>query len=193
MNIRPLSSQESVATGFSHEITVTSADTAALVGADVKTLSLLPILAGSILGKVAIVVKTAFGAAADAAFVSLTAALGDGTTATRFLAATQIAALGTPVTYAAGAGGALTTTAIATVDGSDAGTTQTLANAIKSKVNTLITDLAGQVNRNALFAADGNLVLTLTPTGGKSVSALDSGDLRVLVMMVDLKRQEINA
>lgn len=88
------------ASGFTHKIVVTNADLTAT--GNTQTLDLLALVLGQIIGRIAFRVVTAFDFS-DATLVSLAATLGDGASANRYIASSELCADGT-VIYAAVSG-----------------------------------------------------------------------------------------
>lgn len=104
MTLDILSSEEALASGFTHRIKVTAAD---LTDADTaQTLQLLPQTSGSTLPagtyvrSAGLKLVTAFDASDDADIDSLTVIVGDGSDDNRFIVATELAADGTEIDYA---------------------------------------------------------------------------------------------
>lgn len=125
--------------------------------------------------------------ASDTAFDDVQITVGDSSSATAFLAATQIAAkAGSPVSFAGikrGAGSVtLTSSQNATAAATDLATAEALANALKANYNQLQTDVAAIAAasvKGKLYAAADYLKVVVTPKTGKALASLDLGEIRL--------------
>lgn len=152
-----------------------------------QTLKIFTVPANHGIRVVAVELPEAFEDSSDAAFNDTKASIGDGDDTDRLLTAIQINKNGTEVVKKMGPAspGALTAATVTTADGSDAGTTQTLANALKAELNKVIADLASaHAGPYHIFAADTDINLTLESMAGKKLSDLDKGRL---VIYLDLR------
>jgi|GEM_PF-1418387 len=147
-----------------------------------QTLTLLTVPAGMAFRFVSHELLEAFEDASDNALNDTKISIGVSGATTRFLEAIQVNENGTEVVKSMGKQipGSLTAATVTTPDGSDAGTTQTLANALKAEVNKVVADLETlKAGPYYVFAADTDIIMTVESMSGKKLSDIDTGDLLV--------------
>lgn len=146
-----------------------------------QTLTLFTAKAGQSVRFVKSILEQALKDASDSALNDTKVSIGISGNTDLFLAATQVNENGTEVLNQPGALHTMDLTAatVATADGSDAGTTQTLANALKAEVNKIITDLGNMLLDSPyhVFAADTDIIMTVESMAGKALNDIDTGRL----------------
>lgn len=175
----PLSVEEAAARGATHKVVVDHTDLTVATADTAQTLKLFDAGAGRVVQFVGHELVP-FKDASDAAFNTTLGKIGDATDDDRFLADTQWNENGTEVIRDLGIfPAAITAATVATADGSDAGTTQTLANALKAELNKVITDLNTIRNRGLayLYASATAVNLIVGSQSGKKLVDIDTGSI----------------
>lgn len=194
MDVIPLSNDEMAKHGATHLVIVTHEDLTEETANTAQTIALLSIPANKAVRFVKHRLITPFKDASDAAFNTTAATIGDGSDADRFLQSTELNENGTEVDLKMGMSAAgvaaLTAATVATADGSDAATTQTLANALKAEVNKIITDI-GAI-RTALigspwfvYTSADTVDLVVNSMADKSLSDIDTGEVHFYFELAD--------
>ena len=194
MKIYPLVLEEQAAAGGANiRVEITHTDLTETTTNTAQTIPLLTVAAKMAVRLVKAVLVTPFKDASDAAFNTNAATVGDGNSAGRFLASTELNLNGSEVPLKLGpstAAPAATAATVATADGSDAGTTQALANALKAELNKVITDLAAI--RTALaggngyvYTGDDTVDLVVGSMSGKALADIDVGELQLFFQVID--------
>jgi hypothetical protein len=180
-----LNSTERLQGGYTHRARVTHADLTQTATNTAQTLELFSVPAGSMVKSLAIVLVTAFKDASDAAFNTNAVTIGDGASASRFLASTQLNENGTEILFAAGIGPAA---ALASTDGTFAGAADlAAAKAEGEKVGDDVRALFAQVQAGQhVYQADDTVDLVVGSQSGKALADIDTGELVVLAEIVNL-------
>tara|TARA_R110000868_G_scaffold198_3_gene1959 strand:- start:891 stop:1511 length:621 start_codon:yes stop_codon:yes gene_type:complete len=198
MKTSNLTLNESAANGgFTHRIEIGHADLTETTTNTAQVLEALTLPAGAVVLNVAAKLITPFKDASDNAFNNVAIEIGDGADTDRYLASTQINENGTEIDFAAGSGAAAPTqtgATVATANGSDAATTQALANALKVDYNKTITDVGAlitavaalQAARGHAYVAADTLDIKVGSMSAKSLSDIDTGLLHVFVTVAQL-------
>lgn len=143
-----------------------------------QTFTILSLAEGDAIRLVDKDLVTAFKDASDEDLDDTKVSLGITGNTNLLLQATQVNENGTEVVRTMGPIGqdALTADTVATADGSDAGTTQTLANALKVELNKLITDVAA-LHAGPYYVATGavDVILTVESMSAKALNDIDTG------------------
>lgn len=140
MTTNPLSIQTQARTGYTHEVVIDHSDLTAAT--NVQTLT-VDVKAGQAVGKAFHRLVEDFDSS-DATLTSLAYTVGDGGSAGRFLASTQVSVDGSPIDYKAGA----------------------------------LSDVY-------VYTADDTIDIAFTGTGGKLLSTVNAGKLRILLQIID--------
>lgn len=176
MESLPIMTLQAASVNANHLCRITHADLTETTPNTAQTIKLLTAPANSIVRLVKHKLVKAFEATSDAAFNNVAITVGDAGDVDRLLPSTQINKNGTEIVIAQGTiGGNIA--AVATADGSDAGTTQTLANALKAALNALIAQLNGGTGYRFTTATDINMVVN--SMADKALADIDVGDLEV--------------
>jgi hypothetical protein len=101
MNVFLLSNQEKAGQGFTHRIELTHADLTETATNTAQNIPIFTVTAGMLVTKAAMVLKTAFTDASDAAFNTTPLIVGDDGNDDRFIVSTELNSNGTEVLYAA--------------------------------------------------------------------------------------------
>lgn len=145
MKVFKLTTQEAATSGFTHLAKITHDDLTETGSATAQAITIATPAAGSILLNAAQRLKTAFADSSDSANASTVLTLGDGTTANKFLAASQLNA-------------------------------NTADDSLKSGTGT----------KNDYTSA-GQIVATFTPGTGKTLAALDTGEVHIFLQIAELQ------
>lgn len=183
MKIYPLVLEEQAAAGGANvRVEVTHADLTEATANTAQTIPLLTVGAKMAVRLVKAVLVTPFKDASDADFNTCPATVGDGSDVDRLLASMELNENGTEVLLKPGPA-ATNLTAVATADGSDAGTTQTLANALKTALNLVIAAL--NASNCYVYTADDTVDLVVSSMSGKSLVDIDVGELHLFFQVID--------
>jgi len=98
MKIRPLSVQEAAASGCTHSVKIDSDDLTETTNNTAQTISLLPVVNGSVVKYGGYFLKTPFQDASDAALNDTAIEIGDGVVNGRYLGSSQVNENGTEIT-----------------------------------------------------------------------------------------------
>lgn len=178
-NLSPLSNDAIAARNASHVFELSHKDLTEATNDTDQTIAVISLKAGDAIRLVNYDLETPLKDASDDDLDDTKLSLGITGTTALLMAATQANENGTEVVKAMGQNmpGALTAAAVTTVNGSDAGTTQTLANALKAELNKVIADLATlRTGPYYVVTADTNVILTVESMTGKALSNVDVGE-----------------
>ena len=173
--LTPLTTEARAAHQATHLIRITHLDLTEATANTAQTLTLFTAEANKAVRLVKHSLPIPFKDASDAPFNDVAIQVGVSGTLARFLASTQINENGTEVRAKAGPAVPALPAAVSTADGSDEGTTQALANALKVAVNALIAAL--QAGPGYVHSSDTAILLTVGSMSGKSLSDIDTGVL----------------
>jgi hypothetical protein len=183
-----LTLQEQAAIGANTLVIITADDLTEATANTAQTLQVLTRKAGQAVRFVKHVLVTPFKDASDAAFNTCAAVLGDGGNTSRYMGSTELNENGTEIKLKFGQSAtgiaALTSATVTTPNGSDAGTTQTLANALKAEINKVIADL-GAIRTELIespfyiYGADDTVDLVVSSMADKSLVNIDTGELHL--------------
>lgn len=179
----PLVLEEQAANhGANVRVEVTHADLTEAATNTAQTLALLNVDAKMAVRLVKAVLVTPFQDASDAGFNTCAATVGDGSDVDRLLASMELNVNGTEVLLKPGPA-STNLAAVSTADGSDAATTQALANALKAAFNLVVAALnAG--NGHVYTAAD-TVDLVVNSMSGKALVDIDVGELHLYFQVMD--------
>lgn len=188
----PLPLQSIAGQAYNAQVVVRAEDLTEETANTAQVLNLLNVKAGQAVRLVKAVLVTPLKDASDAAFNTTAVTVGDGSDADRFLASMELNENGTEVDLKLGPQTlpvALTAATVTTPDGSDAGTTQTLANALKVEVNKMITDTAAIVaalvaSPYYIYSADDTVDLTVNSMSAKALNDIDTGEVHFFFHIV---------
>lgn len=183
----PLPLQSVAGRAYNAHIVVRAEDLTETTANTAQVLNLLNVKAGQAVRLVHHKLVTAFKDASDSNFNTCAATVGDGSDPDRLLTSTELNENGTEVDLKFGPSVlpvALTAATVSTADGSDAGTTQTLANALKAELNKVIADQANILAALVagpmyIFSAADTVDLTVNSMADKSLSNIDVGELHL--------------
>lgn len=184
MNVHKLDLSQMAAHRATHLVILTHADFTQATANTAQVIEMLPVVAGTLARVSKVQVVDALQDVSDAAFNTTAGTIGDGSDVDRFLPSTEFNVNGTEILGKAGlavAAPAVTAATVATADGSDAGTTQTLANALKVELNKVITDLAALRAGSPyhFYAAADTIDFRFSAMADKALVDLDSGEIHV--------------
>jgi len=117
----------------------------------------------------------AFKDASDNAFNTTPITVGDAGDPDRLLVSTELNENGTEIVRGYAMAAPALPANVTTADGSDAATTQALANALKTSLNALLTALKG--GPAYVYASDTDVNVTVGSMSGKSLVNIDTGEL----------------
>jgi hypothetical protein len=176
MQFLPVMTAEAAYHKATHVAVVTHEDLTEATANTAQTIPLFTAAANSAVRLVKMILKVAFKDASDAAFNNVAITLGDSGDVDRLLPSTQINENGTEVDFKQGTiGGNIA--AVATADGSDAGTTQALANALKVAFNALVAQI--NAGPNYVYTSATVINLIVNSMAAKSLSDIDTGVLEL--------------
>lgn len=186
VTVETLSINEAARHMATHVVTVTHADLTTTDVSTAQTLQLFSRPAGSGVRFVKSELITAFIDNADTNFVSTAVTVGDGGDVDRLLTSQELNSYGSEVYLKLAQGTApiaLTAATVATANATNDTTVITLANALKTEINKVITDLAttrtaALAGPNYVYASADTVDAVFTPTSSKALSALDAGEVR---------------
>lgn len=186
VTVETLSINEAARHMATHVVTVTHADLTTASNSTAQTLELFTRPAGSGVRFVKSELVTAFIDNADTNFVSVAVTVGDGGDVDRLLTSQELDSYGSEVLLKLAQGTApiaITAATVSTANATNDVTSFALANALKTEINKVITDLgttrtAALAGPNYVYTSADTVDAVFTPTSGKAVSALDAGEVR---------------
>jgi hypothetical protein len=176
MQLIPLNIEAVAQHGATHVAIVTHADLTETTANTAQVIALIAAPANTVARVVKVKNVIPFKDASDAALNTTALTIGDAGDADRLLASTELNVNGTEVLLKQGPVNSNLAT-VATADGSDAGTTQTLANALKAAFNVLVGLL--NVGPGHVYASATTINATFGSMADKSLSNIDTGEAHI--------------